>query len=466
VFKKIIMPKLSTSIIDFFLKNFTAGEDVVSLQKAKTFTFTLIFAGLLLLVLIAKILIADGLTPAIVPMTVLTVVLIMLAVVYSGRPRLAGNMLSVLFLVLMIFSMYANPKGSNVPYYMLGQYYIFFVIVVFSAMFASKTIFYISVLGSVVTTIHIFYATRSQIPANVKDISEYGFFVYEIMLILVALFSYFFTNFIDKAIVSLSEKSRKVVEQNAHMKEVANKIADGSKELYLASSQLNSISQKLSKNTTEQASTTDSISRSLNNMLILLANSSDYAQNTEKISGQSANRLESNKEMIMKALKSVTTINERINIISDIAFQTNILALNASIQASRAGDKGKGFSVVADEIRNLSERTKYASVDIINLSKENRDVSKNTSQEIEAIIPLIFEVSKHVNAIAESGKKQKKSAEEINASIRQLAEAANLNSASAEEMSASAEELSAQAEQLKEISRLFDSENDKQTQPV
>jgi methyl-accepting chemotaxis protein len=453
------MSNPASTTVNFFLKKYSSGEDVVSLQKAKTFTFTLIFAGLLLLVLIGKILITDGLTPAIVPMTVLAVVLVMLTVVYSGRPRLAGNLLSVLFLGLMIFSMYANPKGSNVPYYMLGQYYIFFVIVVFSAMFASKKIFYLSVLGSIVTTIHIFYATRQEIPENVKDISEYGFFVYEIMLLLIALFSYFFTNFIDKAIVSISDKTKKVEEQNAHMKEVAKKVSDGSKELYLASSQLNTISQKLSKNTGQQAATTELISKSIKEMHTAISNGSDYATYTGKISGESAKRLEANKNMIMETLESVAVINERINIITDVAFQTNILSLNASIQASRAGHSGKGFSVVAEEIRNLSERTKQASTDIVSLSEKNKETSKKSSQEIESIIPLIFEVSKHVSSIVESGNEQKKSAENINQAIEQLVDSANLNSASAEEMTASAEELSAQAEQLKEISMLFDSDS-------
>lgn len=214
------MLQLDKRINDFLLKSSPHYRSGVSFQKTKHFIYTLIFSGILLLILIAKIIITDGIIPAILPSVVFFVVLVMLAVAFAGKPKLAANLLGLIFLGLMVFSMYANIRGSDVPYYMLGQYYIFFVIIVFTAMFTSKKVFLLSVLVSLATTIHVFYATHNEIPEDIRDISEYGFFIYEIMLLMIALFSYFFTKFIDRAIADISEKSRKAEERSKRLKEL------------------------------------------------------------------------------------------------------------------------------------------------------------------------------------------------------------------------------------------------------
>ncbi len=218
-----------------------------------------------------------------------------------------------------------------------------------------------------------------------------------------------------------------------------------------ASNQLSTISQEISQRANEQAATTEEIAASTEQMLAMINSNTEQAEITGKISSKSSRRMEQSKVMIIKTLESVSKVNEKTSIISDIANKTDILSINAAIEATRAGEDGKGFAVVANEIRKLADKTAIASNEIEVLSHENHELTQVTSSQLEKVIPDITKSAELVNNIVSAGKEQQAGVENINISIQQLTEITNENSASAEEMSASAEELSAQAEQLKNM---------------
>ncbi len=219
-----------------------------------------------------------------------------------------------------------------------------------------------------------------------------------------------------------------------------------------ASVQVNSSSQLISQNANEQASTTEEIASSMEQLLAIIISNTEDATSTKATTEKSAKEIQKSNKAF---LETVSSVSSNIKIIGEIADKTDLLSINAAIEAARAGVNGKGFAVVANEIRKLADKTKIASDEIEKLSKYGQTISKKSGERLTKLIPEILKSSEYVNNIISASNEQKIGVENINNSIFQLTEITNQNSASAEEMSASAEQLSAQAIQLKELISVF-----------
>ncbi len=254
----------------------------------------------------------------------------------------------------------------------------------------------------------------------------------------------------------IGELYNSINEINNNFRDIISNIDTTASAVLDASNQLNFASMEISERANEQASTTEEVASSMEQMLVTINSNTENAEITGISSTKSADGMKESNEVLLKTIKSVSEISEKITIITEIADKTDILSINAAIEAARVGDAGRGFAVVAQEIRKLADKTKIASDTIVNLSKEGRDISKIAGEKLLKTIPDIINSAKLVNNIVTASREQQNGVEAINNSILQLTEITNQNSASAEEMSASSEELSAQAKQLKSLISVFD----------
>ncbi|MBN2890666.1 MAG: cache domain-containing protein [Bacteroidales bacterium] len=242
---------------------------------------------------------------------------------------------------------------------------------------------------------------------------------------------------------------------NKNFNEIIANIQESTSAVLNASSQLTSTALQMAQNANEQSATTEEISSSMEEMLATVQSNTQKAEKTGEISSKSAYEIENNNQTFLEAINSVFEISKKIAVISEIASKTDILSINAAIEAAQAGDAGRGFAVVAQEIRKLADNSREAAKEIQKISLTSQNISKEAGEKLNKIIPEIIKSAQLVENIIVANREQSTSIESINNAILQLVEITNENSAASEEMSASAEELEAQAEQLKETISIF-----------
>lgn len=239
------------------------------------------------------------------------------------------------------------------------------------------------------------------------------------------------------------------------IKNVVNGIIAGADNISLASQQFSSSSQQIASGANEQAAAVEEISSTTEE---IAANVEQNASNAYKTKDVSTNAMRGIEDVGAKAMKSVEAtriIAEKISVINDIAFQTNILALNAAVESARAGEHGRGFAVVAAEVRKLAENSRVAADEIINRTQVSLDFAVEAGDKLSSIIPEVENTMNLVEEIAVASNEQNKATTQVNASILELSNVTQQNSASAEELASSAEELASQAEKLKDMIAFF-----------
>ena len=242
---------------------------------------------------------------------------------------------------------------------------------------------------------------------------------------------------------------------NKNLKEIIYDINDSVLAVLGASSELTKTAQKVSESVTEQAATTEEISASMEEMLAAVHSNASKAEITGKTATKSAKSMTESSKIFTETINSVLNISQKISVISDIASKTDILSINAAIEAARSGESGLGFAVVAQEIRKLADKSRLAAEEISSISESSQEISKIASEKLKTLIPEIMKSADLVNNIVLANREQSNNIEAVNMSLVQLSSTTNQNSASAVELSSSAEELSTQAEQLKATISVF-----------
>ncbi len=216
-----------------------------------------------------------------------------------------------------------------------------------------------------------------------------------------------------------------------------------------------SLSGDLAHSTNEQAAAVEEISVSMEEMNATIDQNTANAKKTETLANEAAREITSGNESSQMAVGSMTSIKNELMEIGDIADQTNILALNASVEAARAGSSGAGFAVVAGEVKKLAERSKIAADKIEVLFSEGVNTVQSTGIKIAEVVPDIVKTSDLLSEIVAAGVEQSSGAAEINNAIQGLNQSTQSNAQIADEMASKASELSHYAQVLNEKIAFF-----------
>ena len=262
-----------------------------------------------------------------------------------------------------------------------------------------------------------------------------------------------------------SSVRRSIEKISADLSDTLADIRDAAQQVASGSEQVSSGAQALAQGSTEQASSVQDLSVSMTNITQKIADTTKMTSEAAEISQTSEAAVrESNEKMgkMSDAMKEITEkageISKIIKTIDDIAFQTNILSLNASIEAARAGSAGKGFAVVADEVGNLAKKSQQAAQNTAKLIEDTiaavdrgANYTNETAASLQKVSDSFAQINDIVSQISSASEEQNGSVQRISKGIDQISSVVQTNSATAEESAAASEELSSQASTLENL---------------
>ena len=247
------------------------------------------------------------------------------------------------------------------------------------------------------------------------------------------------------------------------LKRATGDISAQAQEVRFAAGHLTGASQSLAEGASELAASIEQTSAALAQLTSTTANNTEHANQATQIARLTHVAAE-NSVRQMDLLN--TTINEinassadigKINkMIHEIAFQTNLLALNAAVEAARAGDAGMGFAVVAEEVRNLAQRSAAAAKETaakvegaIGRTTQGVAIGRQVAEVLNDIVVKAGDVESLATEVAGASREQTAGITQINAAIAQMGRVTQNNAANAEETATSAEELNTQAQAMR-----------------
>jgi len=281
---------------------------------------------------------------------------------------------------------------------------------------------------------------------------------------------------LKKLLLKIDSASQEVSTAAGQVLATADRIATGAEEVAAQAATVATASEEMSATSGDIAQNCQLAAEGAQLATRSAQNGAEVVDKTVSVMGQIAEKVQESARTVESLGARSDQIGAIIGTIEDIADQTNLLALNAAIEAARAGEQGRGFAVVADEVRALAERTTRATREIGEMIKaiqvetkgavvamekgvqqvENGTVeAAKSGQALQDILQQVNDVTMQVNQIATAAEEQTATTGEISSNMMQITEVVRQTSNGAHESASAAAQLSDNARELQRLVRQF-----------
>ena len=245
------------------------------------------------------------------------------------------------------------------------------------------------------------------------------------------------------------------VSMTTRLSQVISEVRASAETMSSGADQVAGAAGELSRTTADEAAHVQATLAGLDDVGALVGRNAQLSREMETMALEGARNSEESAESIRATIDAMHAITSKISVVDAIATQTNLLALNAAIEAARAGEHGKGFAVVADEVRRLSVQSREAAREIDDLARSSLTVAERSGEIVTTLTDSMRKTTELVQAVAAASAEQTAGLGGVRDAMRLVDDVTQRNASAAEELAATAEEMAAQVETLQSLLAFF-----------